>query len=392
MANKQLDSLHIHAFRGIRDLELKDLGQINLFVGVNNCGKTSLLEAISLYCNPLSLKSWYITSLERELGSNFSKSIPDLISWLFPYKDSMIGEFDQSIIEITSDGIFDINKLQAFLEPIERIKGNQYGQLSLFDNLSSEEDIILDEHTNNAIEKGILLKVEILTRQNISQTPIIKKFDLWDNDKRINLRKSNELESIQSGKIDCVEILSSSHLTRFYQASGLLTLAKMKSSTSEVIQLLQCLDPNIQDLEILTVSGINSRQLPVIHIEHKKLGLVPLKIFGDGVRRLVFIALQLIHFKKGILLIDEIETAVHTEALQDSFTWIVKWCKQLDIQLFATTHSLEAVDAILAATEDTDTDLVLYRLEQKDSKTSAIRIARDRLQRLRENLGQEVRW
>ncbi len=108
-------------------------------------------------------------------------------------------------------------------------------------------------------------------------------------------------------------------------------------------------------------------------------------------RRLVFIALQLIQLKDGILLIDELETAIHTEALEDAFKWIVKWCKELNIQVFATTHSLEAVDTILDVTEN-DNDLVLYRLEPKDNKTSALRIGRDRLKRLRENLGTEVRW
>jgi AAA15 family ATPase/GTPase len=43
---KNLDSLTIHQFRGLRDVELKDLGQINLFVGINNSGKTTVLEAL----------------------------------------------------------------------------------------------------------------------------------------------------------------------------------------------------------------------------------------------------------------------------------------------------------------------------------------------------------
>jgi hypothetical protein len=62
----------------------------------------------------------------------------------------------------------------------------------------------------------------------------------------------------------------------------------------------------------------------------------------------------------------------------------------LDVQLFATTHSLETVDAMLAAS-DTETDLVLYRLEKWELQTKVIRLEREILQRVREDLGQEVR-
>ncbi|MEG4327463.1 AAA family ATPase, partial [Microcoleus sp. herbarium5] len=59
---KHLDNLTIHRFRGLRDLNLQDLGQINILVGGNNSGKTSVLEAISTYCRPLDPLEWLNTS------------------------------------------------------------------------------------------------------------------------------------------------------------------------------------------------------------------------------------------------------------------------------------------------------------------------------------------
>ncbi|MDE5097138.1 MAG: ATPase, partial [Trichodesmium sp. St16_bin4-tuft] len=82
---------------------------------------------------------------------------------------------------------------------------------------------------------------------------------------------------------------------------------------------------------------------------------------------------------------------IHTEALLFSFSWLVKWCRKTNVQLFATTHSLETVDAMLNASELRN-DLVLYRLYQKDMQTKAIRIDQVKLTRVRENLGLEVRW
>ena len=53
--------------------------------------------------------------------------------------------------------------------------------------------------------------------------------------------------------------------------------------------------------------------------------------------------------KDGVLLIDEIETAIHFSALGKVYKWLVESCERLNVQLIATTHSLEALDAILTA-------------------------------------------
>ena len=44
-----LETLTIHQFRGLRDVELRGLGRFNVLVGLNNSGKTSVLEAIATY-------------------------------------------------------------------------------------------------------------------------------------------------------------------------------------------------------------------------------------------------------------------------------------------------------------------------------------------------------
>jgi AAA15 family ATPase/GTPase len=47
MPRYSLDSVTIDGFRGLRNLRLDNLGLINILVGPNNCGKTSVLEALS---------------------------------------------------------------------------------------------------------------------------------------------------------------------------------------------------------------------------------------------------------------------------------------------------------------------------------------------------------
>ncbi len=100
------------------------------------------------------------------------------------------------------------------------------------------------------------------------------------------------------------------------------------------------------------------------------------------------IALTLNSAKNGILLIDEIETAIHISAFKKIFPWLVDACVRKNIQLVATTHSLEAVDAIL----NTDVDknqIVGFRLGLGDEPVQ--RFSGDLLYRLRHDRGLDVR-
>ncbi|MGK7902470.1 MAG: ATP/GTP-binding protein [Hormoscilla sp.] len=167
---------------------------------------------------------------------------------------------------------------------------------------------------------------------------------------------------------------------------GLLSEAILQRFKAEVIKLLQVIDSGIVGLEILDNQGIGSG----LYIDHKQLGLAPLSICGNAVRRLLLYALTLAKVRGGVLLIDELETSIHTDALGGVFSWLVQWCSKMDVQLFATTQSLEAVDAMLDATSS-DVDLVLYRLRPEESQTKLIRLDRETLCIIREELGQEVR-
>lgn len=91
------------------------------------------------------------------------------------------------------------------------------------------------------------------------------------------------------------------------------------------------------------------------------------------------------------MLIDELETSIHTKALEKTFAWLVNACISNDVQLLATTHSLEALDAILEVSRE-QTDFVIYRLQQDKEQTKAIRFDKEMTLRLREELGMELRY
>jgi AAA15 family ATPase/GTPase len=371
-----LENVTIHQFRGLRDLELKDLGRINLLVGINNSGKTSVLEALEIYCHPLDIRSWLSTALQREQESRLTRPI-DAIQWLFTrYFYNQYRELKKPNIFISSSGLYSVKQLKSSYEEIERIW--------LSDSKKDEE---IDSDDVPGVRKGIDLKIEIYHIDHLSlfdhQYTSVEQYQLWEDEFLSRPYRKRD------PRLNTSVVTPSSHRSEVGQFR-LLSEATFQNFKADVIQLLKQIDNNISDIEILLPpESISSRFN--IYIQHEKLGLAPVSTFGDGIRRLLHIALKLASVKGGILLIDELESTIHTEALQNSFRWLVKWCTEMDVQLFATTHSLEAVDALLEVTES-DSDLVLYRLEPKEEKTKVVRHDGHRLRRLREELGQEVRW
>ena len=56
-----LTNLKIQNFRLLKDVEIQQLGRVNLIVGKNNAGKSSVLEALRIYealASPLLLEIW----------------------------------------------------------------------------------------------------------------------------------------------------------------------------------------------------------------------------------------------------------------------------------------------------------------------------------------------
>ena len=63
------DSMRIQNFRGIKDLSLTGFKQINLFVGDNAIGKTTVLDALYIGINPNNPELMFRTNVFRKMDS-----------------------------------------------------------------------------------------------------------------------------------------------------------------------------------------------------------------------------------------------------------------------------------------------------------------------------------
>jgi len=169
-------------------------------------------------------------------------------------------------------------------------------------------------------------------------------------------------------------------------AVGAVSNAVLLRMKDLLISVLQIFDPDIEGVDVVSPDDEST-----LVIEHRKLGIVPVHLFGDGLRKAVVVVGQALRAEGGILLIDEVETALHHKVQEPFFQALRKIAIDLDVQIFATTHSLEAVDAIVKGFTGNEQDLVAYRLDKANDATIVTAYPGHLLRETRYEMGFEIR-
>lgn len=380
--NQILNDLKICGFRGFREINLSGIGQVNIIVGDNNSGKTSILEAIALFCNPLDPVRWFEISKRSFYSGKVFRYRPDLesIKWIFQKQEisSNDDEYYEKLL-ITAKGTTSIKELEVEINNVSGIRVSE-AQNDELDIQNDNTEIIIyedeDKKTDGGIEdRGLELSIKGNYIEDSSLFPdqkINEKFQFWENKSFIFRRRKKEF-------------INTNTVSPTYSNSVVLSnlILEDQKNKDEILNLIKFFDDQIIDIMILSPKYFGN-----FYINHKKLGLAPLNIFGDGIKKTIEMALALQSAKNGILLIDEIETSIHISALNEVFSWLVKSCLKQNIQLFVTTHSLEAVDAMITSDSQTD-NIVGFQLNNHDN--SVKRFSGDLLSRLRLDRGLDIR-
>jgi AAA15 family ATPase/GTPase len=155
----------------------------------------------------------------------------------------------------------------------------------------------------------------------------------------------------------------------------------------DFVRTLQKIDPGIQRLDLVQKGRVTTR----LQIKHEKTGVTPLSALGDGFRRALMIAVTIPTVRGGVLIIDELETALHVSVLK-SVLGLLDWAvREFDVQVFASTHSLDAIDAILNSLPNANDELVGYHLSTEGESRRAKRYSGDLWERLRFERGLDIR-
>lgn len=358
-----IESFVISNFRGISNLKVTDLNAVNLIVGDNNSGKTSILEALQLLQNPGDFSN--VIKVARARNSfNYSSfvSVYENFIYMFPRSDENL--------ELGVSAINDGKLVEC------QIYGRQHRVL--LDELDIK-DRFLRKEVNRDLETDEF-QGELVYQTNNDNGVLPIQFNSFT---RISGTTIKIRKTINMAYVAPCDHLSSSVISRIVRNDNYKDIC---------IRALQLFDPDIVDMVILKSTLGNT---PVEYLKHEKLGTMPLSTFGDGIKKVLMLANAIVQAAGGIMLIDEVETSIHKKYYDDIFRFLVKACKTFDVQLFITTHSIEAVDSLLATQDyneqDHADDISVVTIKRIDNRNYSRVLTGREVAADREAFGFEVR-
>lgn len=329
-----LDSLEIKGYRCFEHLTIEKLGRVNLVVGKNNVGKTALLEALWLYANRGYEHLMFDILRERneipppQNGNNLIQ----------PESSNGLRNFFHNRPPLNYDSSF-------MDSPEIIIAGEKVKELGI----------------SNPFNKKIV-RITILPPDSPSANhiPQIKN-------------ESSFLHDIKSYFIKSYG-LNDKKLVEFWDNIERWVLE------DSVIEALRIITPALKDIRFSGYPTGTFNRVPVVRLE-SAVERVPLKSLGEGMIKLLGIASALVNCQYGILLIDEIEIGLHYSVLPDIWKLIFKTAKDLNVQVFATTHSYDCIEAFVqAAIDDEESEGNLIRLENKNGAIKAVTFSESELE------------
>ncbi|RYD45959.1 MAG: ATP-binding protein, partial [Verrucomicrobiaceae bacterium] len=138
-----------------------------------------------------------------------------------------------------------------------------------------------------------------------------------------------------------------------------------------VTQVLQIIEPDIE--RIAALSGGPGGSAASIFIKLKDSDQrIPLGSMGEGINRLLVLSLNLVNAAGGYLLVDEIDTGLHHSVMMKMWRLVTEAAKRLNVQVLATTHSLDCVRALASLYEEQQDlrDVIsVHRIERKAERS-----------------------
>jgi predicted ATP-dependent endonuclease of OLD family len=91
---------------------------------------------------------------------------------------------------------------------------------------------------------------------------------------------------------------------------------------------------------------------------------------GDGMWRMLAMAIAIARSAGGMLLVDEIDTGLHYTVMSDMWRLVFGAARELDVQVFATTHSFDCIQSLaeVCVNGDPHDHVTLQRIESGGPK------------------------
>lgn len=329
-----MNSLLINNYKKIRHLLIPKLGRVNLVWGKNNVGKSTLLEALSIYASNGHVSQLY--EILKMRGEDLN---------VFGYRDSITTEEElNAFLPLVSD----------YKKSILETEGVQVGESE--ENVVTIKLVRVSRVRTNLSESGKISTIRVVAPIDAPQEENIvsqslgiqmanhsKQLDYVINLNGHGFKDFRLLDSVGM-PINVPFNYISSNGNQGTSIDKLWASVSMSENEDYVIKALQIIEPRIKRFNILTSDSTGSEQgfIPFVLLEGEN-SRVRLSSMGDGINRILTIILSLINCKGGIFLLDEFENGLHYSVQSKLWDIIFELAKNLDVQVFVTTHSNDCI-------------------------------------------------
>ncbi len=320
MENQHLTYFKVENFKRFESFEMNNIGQFNLLVGDNNVGKTSVLEALLVDVD----------------GRKFLRSLYYVLTFLKKF-----------------DNIDDRYTQNYFLDFFLKKSDDRVNQL-LFRNegIQGSDVFMLTKEANQPREARIWRYNSELSICSLDFRTLE-----YNKDDKLNLN----IPFIPFG-------FSYDHdLTRFYSSHIQLSSKRREKFIAALTKII----PKIKTIEVN--AGFAKDAVLLIGQEGED-AVLPLATFGDGFLKLFRLLISIIIHSGKRLMIDEIDTGIHYSKMKDFWKILIESSIDNKVQLFATTHSKEALQYYKEALEELgyqDKGRVIKLVEHKNKEVKA---------------------
>ena len=299
-------NIEIKNFRGIDYLKIEDFSRVNILVGQNNSGKSSILESLLLL---MGMSNPDLPQMVNSIRSRSYSSFADL-TYIFHRLDL------KTKPEISSE-LFDNSKRR----------------------LSLDLTYVFDEQSQATLQNSQIPTSETKTFLNTLKMLFDVESGQQKNTYECNLTV-NQQGLISNKKM--AEGYMEKNSVAFFSAdlaagnptNDLVELAKRRLKET-VTERLKTFDSRITSLEILN----NVAYVGLEGIDR----LLAVNMQGDGLRRYLNIVAASANPMNNILLIDEIDNGLHYSAYKKLWEAIFSLATTTNKQVFVTTHSKETL-------------------------------------------------
>ena len=327
-------NIEIKNFRGIDHLKIDDFSRVNIFLGQNSSGKSSVLECLLL------LMGMSNPDLPQTINSIRSRSYSGFMDLFYLFHNYDWKEVPRIAAEMNDGSKRDMEIFMTYIFDEKSQTDSQNGHIPTSETKTFLNTLKLFFNVESGQQKESYVSSITVNQQGLI------------SDKKL---AEGYLEKNSAAFL-------SSDLAAGNTANDLVELAKRKRKDI-VTEQLKNFDSRITSLEILN----NIAYIGLEGIDQ----LLAVNMMGDGLRRYLNIVAASANPINNILLIDEIENGLHYSAYKKLWEAIFALAVSTNKQVFVTTHSKETLyrlNEMLQEHAEYRNELSLYTLEQTKLK------------------------